>query len=145
MHVRQSLLPFMRIGLFQKNSKEGVGWWYIYISKKNPWNLYICHFILRKKASPLEIPQICATPHGNSKTKNLRPMENPDDFFLITPRKFASSLIDSGISACFFQYPFKFHYLNTPFFFWNMVVITSFDNGLNTSRFWITNCQLDGS
>ena len=59
---------------------------------------------------PLEIP---------------RPMENPHDFFLITPRKSTSFLIDSGISACFFQYPLKFHVLNSPylFFFWNRVVI----------------------
>ena len=45
--------------------------------------------------------------------------------FLITPRKSTSFLIDSGISACFFQYPLKFHVLNSPylFFFWNRVVI----------------------
>ena len=52
-------------------------------------------------------------------------MENPHDFFFITPRKSTSFLIDSGISACFLQYPLKFHVLNSPYlvFFWNRVVI----------------------
>ena len=80
---------------------------------------------LENKLSPLEITQICATPLGSSKTKNLRPMENPHDVFLITFRKSTSFLIDSGISAYFFQNPFKFHVLNPSicFFFWNSVVI----------------------
>ena len=45
--------------------------------------------------------------------------------FLITPRKSTSFLIDSGISACFFQYPLKFHVPNPPYLvsFWNRVVI----------------------
>ena len=42
-------------------------------------------------------------------------MENPHDLFLITPRKPTTSLIASGISACFFQYPLKFHVLNSPY------------------------------
>ena len=77
-----------------------------------------------------EIPQICATPLGNSKTKNVRPMENQHDFFWITHRKF-SFLIDSGIFACFFQCPSKFYLLNPPppptptFFFWNRVTINN--------------------
>ena len=52
-------------------------------------------------------------------------MENPHDFFLITSRKWTSFLTDSVISACFFQYPLKFHVLNSPYlvFFWNRVVI----------------------
>ena len=66
---------------------------------------------------PLEIPQICATSLGNSKTKNPRPMENPHDFSLITPVKATSYLIDSGICACFFQYPLKFLVLNSSYLF----------------------------
>ena len=52
-------------------------------------------------------------------------MENPHEFFFITPWKSTSFLIDYGISACFFQYPLKFHSLNSPylFSFWNRVVI----------------------
>ena len=71
---------------------------------------------LENKLSPLEIPQIFATPLGNSKTKNPRPMENPHDFFLITPRK--SPL---KFSACFFKYPLKSHVLSFPYlvFLWN--------------------------
>ena len=43
-------------------------------------------------------------------------MENPHDFFLITPRK--SPL---KFSACFFKYPLKSHVLSFPYlvFFWN--------------------------
>ena len=116
------------LGYSIKNSKKGGAFIYIYIYThfwKTPWNLYICHFTLIKQALLLEIPQICATPLGNSKTKNPRPMENPHDFFLITPIKSISFLVDSGSSACFFQYPLKFHVLSSPYlvFFWNRVVI----------------------
>ena len=80
---------------------------------KKAWHIYIFVTLpLENKLSPLEIPQIWATPLGNSKTKNLGPMENPHDFFLITSIKSSSFLIDSGISACFFQYSFKFHLFN---------------------------------
>ena len=68
---------------------------HIYISEKTH------HLPLENKLS--QIPQIFATPHRNSKTKHPRPIENPHGFFLITPRKSTSCLIDSGISACFFQ------------------------------------------
>ena len=83
---------------------------------KNPWNLYICHFTLIKQAFTPENSTDFATLLGNSKTKNPRTMENPHDFFLITPRK--SPL---KISACFFKYPLKFHVLSSPYlvFFWN--------------------------
>ena len=52
-------------------------------------------------------------------------MENPHELFLISPRKSTAFLIDSGISAWFFQYPLKFHLLNFPylFFFSNRMVI----------------------
>ena len=114
MHVRHSLPPFMSIGLFQKHSKEGVGELCIYISEKNPLNLYICILPLKNKLSPLEIPQICPTPLGNSKTKNLRPMENPHNFFLVTPRKSTSFLIDSGI---YFSIPLQIPCPESPLFF----------------------------
>ena len=74
-------------------------------------------FPLENKLSSLEIPLICATPLGNSKTKNSKPMENPHDFFLITRGKSISFLIDFGISAGFFQYPLNFHVLNSPYVF----------------------------
>ena len=77
--MTHSLPPFMSIGLFQKNSKGGVDI-DTYLKKA----LGICIFVtlpLENKLSLLEIPQICATPFGNSKTKNLRPIENPHDFF----------------------------------------------------------------
>ena len=88
---------------------------FIHFWKKNFWIYIFVTLPLTNKLSPLEVPQICATPLGNSKTKNLRPMENPLNFFLITPRKSTSFLIDSGISACFFQYPLKFNVLNSPY------------------------------
>ena len=52
-------------------------------------------------------------------------MENSHDFFLINPIKSTSFLTDSGSSAYFFQYPLKFHVLNSPYltFSWNRVVI----------------------
>ena len=77
---------------------------YPYKTSFHPWKFH--RFVLH----PLESP---------------RPMEIPHDFFLVTPRKSTSFLIDSGISACFFQYPLKFHVLHSPicFFFWNRVVI----------------------
>ena len=51
-------------------------------------------------------------------------MENPHDFFLITPSRPTCFLIDSGISACFFQYHLKFHVLNSPYLiFLNRVAI----------------------
>ena len=93
-------------------------WWVNYVYtfyaflKKNLWIYIFVNLSLENKLSPLEIPQMCATPLGNSKTKNLRPMENPHNFFLITYRKSTSFFIDSGISASFFQYSFKFHVLN---------------------------------
>ena len=114
--MRHSVPPFMSIGLFQKKSKEGMGWWYMYISEK-ALGIYIYVTLpLWNKLSPLKIPQICATPLGNCKTKNPRTMENPHDFFLINPRK--STL---KISACLFKYPLKFHVLSSPYlvFFWN--------------------------
>ena len=96
------------------------GWVDIDTFLKKALGIYIFVTLpLENKLSLLEIPQICATPIGNSKTKNLRPMENPHDFFLITPRKFTSFLIDSGIYACFYQYPFKFHVLNPPYLFFS--------------------------
>ena len=85
--------------------------------KKNLGSYIFVTFSLENKLSPLEIPKICATPLGNSKINKLRTMENVHDFFLITPRKSTSLLLYSGISACFFQYPFKFHVLNPPNFF----------------------------
>ena len=93
--------------------------------KKTFWIYIFATLPLENKLLPLEIPQLCATLLGNSKIKNLRPMKNPHDFFLITPRKSTSFLIDSGISVCFFQYPLRFHVLNSPYlaFFWNRVVI----------------------
>ena len=87
--------------------------------KKTLWIYIFVTLSLENKLSPLEIPQICATPLGNSKTKNLRPMENPHNFFLITPRKSTSFFIDSGISACFFQSSFKFHVLNPHYLFFS--------------------------
>ena len=120
MHVRHSLPPFINIGLFQRKFKEAWGrglMIHIYISEKTH------HLPLENKLS--QIPQIFATPHRNSKTKHPRPIENPHGFFLITPRKSTSCLIDSGISACFFQHPLKFNVLNSLclFFFWNRMVI----------------------
>ena len=126
MHVRHSLPPFMSIGLFQEKSKEGVGWWYIYISEKTLGIYIFVTLPLENKLSPLEISQICATPIENCNTRHLRPMENAHEFFYIAPRKSTSFSIDFGLSACFFQYPFKFHVLNPRicfFFFWNRVVI----------------------
>ena len=80
---------------------------------KKPWDINIFVTLpLENKLSPLEIPQIWTTSLGNSKTKNLESMENSHDFFLITPRKSSYFLIDSGISAWFFQYSFKFHLFN---------------------------------
>ena len=117
MHVRHSLPPIMSTGLFQKKFKEGVCWWYIYISEITLGIFIFVTLPLWNKFSPLKNPKICATPLGNSNTKNPRPLENPHDFFLITPRKSTSFLIDSGIFACFLQYPLKFHVLNTPYLF----------------------------
>ena len=69
--------------------------------------------LLENKLSPLKIPQICATPLGNFKAKNPRPMEIPHDFFLITPKKSTSFLtdwliIDSFVNTRFFL-QFKGH------------------------------------
>ena len=130
MHVRHSLPPLMSIGLFQEKFKEGVGWWwyiYIYIHfLKNPWNLHIGHFTLRKQAfTPGNSTSLCYTPWKFQDQKS-KTNEHPHNFFSITPKKSFSFLIDSGISACFFQYPLKFNVLNSPyltFFFWNRVVI----------------------
>ena len=116
-HVRHSLPPFMSIGLFQEKFWKVVGWWYKYISEKTLGIYIFVTLPLENKLSPLEIPQICATPVGDSKPKNPGPMQNPHDFFLITPRKSTSFLIDPGISAFFFQYPLKFHILNSLCFF----------------------------
>ena len=104
------------LGYSRKIPKKG---WVDYIYKFLKKTLWVYIFItlpLENKPSPLEIPQIFATLLGNSKTKNLRPMENLHNFFLITPRKSTSFLIDSRISGCFFQYPFKFRVLNSPLF-----------------------------
>ena len=83
------------LGYSRKIPKKG---WveYIYTFLKKPLWIYIFVTLsLENKLSPLEIP------------KNLRPMErpmeNPYNFFLITPRKSTSFLIDSGISTCFFH------------------------------------------
>ena len=105
------------LGYSRKNPKKGVDWWYIYIyvSEKNLGIYMFLTLPLENRLSPLEIPKLWATPLGNSKIKHSRPMENPHGFFLITPRKSTSFLIDSGISACFFQYPLKFHFLNSPY------------------------------
>ena len=81
---------------------------YSYKSSFHPWKFH--KFVLH----PLEILR-----------PNLQDQWKIRDFFLITPTKSTCFLIDSGISACFFQYPLKFHVLNSPylFFFWNRVVI----------------------
>ena len=64
------------------------GWVDIDTFLKKALGIYIFVTLpLENKLSLLEIPQICATPFGNSKTKNLRPIENPHDFFLIIPTK----------------------------------------------------------
>ena len=110
----------------RKNPKKG---WVDDIDTflKKPLEIYIFVTLpLENKLSPLEISQICATPIENCNTRHLRPMENAHEFFYITPRKSTSFSIDFGLSACFFQYPFKFHVLNPRicfFFFWNRVVI----------------------
>ena len=105
----------MSIGLFQKKSQEAVGWWYIYISEKTIRIYIFVTLFLQINLSPRKIPHICATPLGNSKTKTPRPIENSHDLFLITPTKTTCFLIDSEISACFFQYTLKFHVLNSPY------------------------------
>ena len=89
---------------------------YIYISEKTLGIYIFVTLALENNLSALVIPQICVTPLGDSKTKNPRPMKNPHNFFSITPRKSTSFLIDSEISACFFQCPLKFHILNSPYF-----------------------------
>ena len=53
--------------------------------------------------------------------KNQRPIENSHDFFLITPRKSTSFLIDSGISACFFQYFLNFMSSTPPVWFFSEI------------------------
>ena len=88
MHVKHSLPPFMSIELFQEKSKEGVGWWYIYISEKTLGIYIFVTLPLENKLSALEIWKF---------------EENRHDFFWITPRKSISFLIDSGIYAYFFQ------------------------------------------
>ena len=70
MHVRHSLPPFMSIGLFQEKSKEGVEWWYIYISGETLGIYIFVTLTLENKLPPLEIPQICAAPLGNASFRN---------------------------------------------------------------------------
>ena len=114
MNVRHSLPPLISIGLFQKKSKEtppppprslrvGVDDIYIFLKKLLEFidlSLYPC----LKKTSFHDwlFHKLVLHP------KNQRPIENSHDFFLITPRKSTSFLIDSGISACFFQYFLNF-------------------------------------
>ena len=86
--MRHPLSPFISTGLFRKKSEERGG--VVDDIDKKPLAIY--RFVtlpLENKFPPFEIPQIP------------RPIENPHDFFLITPRKSSSFLIDSGISACF--------------------------------------------
>ena len=108
MHVRHSLPPFISIGLFQKK-------------------------VIYFKLSSLEISQICATPLRNYKIKNPITKENPHDF--INPRKSTSFsfLIDSGISAYYFQYPLKFHVLKSPCLFFFPSIFRTFFYGC----FWL--------
>ena len=101
--------------------------WVLGYSRKNPkkgWVDDICTFLKK----PLEFLYMSLYPYKTSfhpwkfhkfvlhSLEIPRPMENPHDFFLITPRK--SPL---KISACFFKYPLKFHVLSSPYlvFFWN--------------------------
>ena len=102
------------LGYSRKIPKKG---WveYIYTFLKKPLWIYIFVTLsLENKLSPLEIP------------KNLRPMErpmeNPYNFFLITPRKSTSFLIDSGISTCFFPCPHPCHLFGLDLF-WNSQVL----------------------
>ena len=58
----------------------------IYTFLKKTLGIYIFVTLpLENKLSPLEIPRICGAPLVNSKTKNLRQMENPYYFFLDHP------------------------------------------------------------
>ena len=102
------------LGYSRKIPKKG---WveYIYTFLKKPLWIYIFVTLsLENKLSPLEIP------------KNLRPMErpmeNPYNFFLITPRISTSFLIDSGISTCFFPCPHPCHLFGLDLF-WNSQVL----------------------
>ena len=114
MHVRHSLPPFMSIGLFRKKFKDGRGLRHKYFFRKKTFEIYtFITLSLENKVSPLEIAYIFGKPFRNSKTETPRPMENLHDFFLITPGKPISFLIDSGISACYF--------FNTP---WNSMPST---------------------
>ena len=114
MHVRHSLPPFMSIGLFQKNSKKGVGW-YRYISDKNPWNLYICHFTLRKQAffTPGNSTNLCCIPWKfQDKWKIPMTYSRSWNFSLILEFLLAFTNTPSNSSP---EYPL--------FFFWNRAVI----------------------
>ena len=74
---------------------------------KSPWNLYICHFTLLKQAStPGNYKYLCYTPWKFQAQKS-KINGKSTWLFLITPGKSTSFLIDSGISACFFQYLLK--------------------------------------
>ena len=120
-------IPFLHSWVLGYSKNNPKGWVDdIYTFLKKALGIYrIVIWPLEYKLSPLEIPQICATRLRNSKNKNPKQMENPHEFFLITPRKPISFLINSGKTACFFQYPLKFHILNSSclVFFWNGVVI----------------------
>ena len=70
---------------------------------KNPWNLYICHFTLIKQAfTHGNSTNLCYTP-WEFQDKKSRQMENPHYFFLITPRKSTSFLIDMEFLLAFFN------------------------------------------
>ena len=102
------------------------GWVDIDIFLKKALGMYIFVTLpLENKLLLLEIPQIWATPPGNSKTKKLRPMENPHDFFLITPTK--STFFNWFWNFCLLlPIPLQIRCPESPlfvFFFWNRAVI----------------------
>ena len=69
------------LGYSRKNPKKGwVDDIYTFL-KKNPWNLYICHFTLREKASTL----------GNSTDLCYNPLKFQDQKF------FSSSLLENPL------------------------------------------------
>ena len=104
------------IELFQKKSKQRVLRTYFF--EKDPWNFYICNFILGN------FTKTCYT-HWNSKDKNQDPWKFHTIFFLIIPGNSTSFFIDSwSFHIPFFQSLWKFHVLNPPsppmfVFFWN--------------------------
>ena len=84
---------------------------------KKTWNFKVCCFSLRNsrqnKAPPLEVPQNCVKPLGNSKAKNKTQFYM--NFFLSPPENSLSFLINHLIlHRLFLQYLWKFDVLNAP-------------------------------